>query len=177
MSIWNKPLKGMTQKKLSRIQSVISIMITVFILFILTHTFFIAVVPTLSMYPTLSENEFVLGVKTEDIDYGDVVTFYASDDHSQMWIKRLIGKPGDIITVYNGTVLRNGAVLDEPYIYEAPDYDMEQFLVPDGTYFVMGDNRNNSADSHVIGPIDADTMVGKMIFHFNLFDRNEGDIV
>ena len=176
MKFWNKPLKNMTRVKFSRIQDIISLAVVIILLFIYTHMFFLAIVPTLSMYPTLSENEFVLGIRTDDLDYGDVVTFYPDENHSQLWIKRLIGKPGDVIDIYNGYVMRNGTVLDEPYIYEAPNYNMEQYLVPEGTYFVMGDNRNNSTDSHLIGPIDADDMVGKMIIHFNLFDRDEGDI-
>lgn len=134
--------------------------------FIFVH--FTAVVPTLSMYPTLQEEEFIFGVKTDDLEYGDIVTFRYNNE---MWVKRLIGKPGDAIDIYNGYVFRNGEQLDEPYLNEAPDYMMDRFIVPYDSYFVMGDNRNYSCDSHIIGAVPAEQIIGRVIFHINPFQK------
>lgn len=75
-------------------------------------------------------------------------------------IKRIIGLPGDRIVIKDGKVFVNGVLLDEPYIKEVPRYAGEWELGPD-EYFVLGDNRNNSRDSHAFGPISRSSIVGR----------------
>lgn len=83
------------------------------------------------------------------------------------FIKRLIGQAGDVIEVKkDDAVYRNGERLDEPYIAEPPLYDMEPVKIPAGMLFVMGDNRNNSNDSHAWGPLDRDRVIGKTMVRF-----------
>ncbi|MBR8661648.1 MULTISPECIES: signal peptidase I [Bacillales] len=78
-----------------------------------------------------------------------------------MYVKRVIGKPGDVLEFKNHQVYRNGKPLDEPYIKETAQYDgLEKVVVPDNHIFVMGDNRNNSRDSRDIGFIPLDHVIG-----------------
>ena len=115
---------------------------------------------------------------------------YGSD---QVLIKRLIGKPGDLIAIHNGTVSVNGAMLTEPYIKASPAYDCpgmnpkdsqfcqslasmnpDTFEVPPGMYFAMGDNRNNSSDSHVWGFLPKANIIGRAVIRFFPIDRMGG---
>jgi signal peptidase I len=82
-------------------------------------------------------------------------------DHA-FYIKRVIGKPGDILEFRNHVVYRNGTSLVEPYIKEMMQYESDQkWIVPENHIFVMGDNRNNSEDSRMIGYIPLDHVLGK----------------
>jgi len=115
---------------------------------------------------------------------------YGSD---QVLIKRIIGTPGDLIAIHNGTVSVNGVVLKESYIKAAPDYDCpgmsskdssfcqslapknpDSFEVPPGNYFAMGDNRNNSSDSHVWGFLPKSNIIGRAVLRFFPIDRMGG---
>ena len=119
-----------------------------------------------SMDPTLNNGEFVLVNKLGYVlgkpERGDVIVFYFPRDPNQEYIKRLVGLPGDVIKVNDKVVTINGQQIQEDYIAAAPLYNGE-WTVPDGHYFVLGDNRNNSYDSHNWGPVPADYVVGKAI--------------
>jgi signal peptidase I len=96
---------------------------------------------------------------------GDVVVFRAPTQPDKDFIKRVIGLPGDTILVKNGQVIVNGQRLDEPYIHFPATYtypfDGQPRQVPDGNYFVLGDNRPNSSDSHLGWFVPVDNLVGK----------------
>lgn len=83
------------------------------------------------------------------------------------WVKRVIGKPGDLIEIKNGKVYRNGNLLDEPYIKEPMKNEPFSAKIDEGYIFVMGDNRNNSKDSRVIGQVPLQNVLGKYIFNIN----------
>lgn len=121
----------------------------------------------LSMVPTLKDGEFVLvnklAYKFGQPGQGDVIVFHFPRDPEQDYIKRIIGLPGDLVRIEQGQVFVNGVALDEPYIADAPDYQSE-WNVPEGTLFVLGDNRNNSSDSHSWGPVPIEQVVGKALF-------------
>ncbi|RXT06338.1 signal peptidase I [Ammoniphilus sp. CFH 90114] len=149
-----------------------------------------------SMEPTLEDNQKVFISKVghtfnEPPDYGDIVivdsridrqrtlmddiqdhfivdllTRGSSDEGRHVWIKRIIGKPGDILEFKeNGVVVRNGIPLEEPYIKEMMTYHSDDMIVvPEGHVFVMGDNRNHSNDSRFIGSIPLSNVLGKMMF-------------
>lgn len=119
-----------------------------------------------SMIPTLKDGEFVLvsklNYKFVTVERGDIIVFHFPMDPEQELIKRVIGLPGDTIGVQNGQVSVNGQVLDEPYIAATPAYSGE-WQVPDGQLFVLGDNRNDSSNSHSWGFLPFEKVVGKAV--------------
>ena len=87
-------------------------------------------------------------------------------ESNQALIKRVIGIPGDKIEVKNGHLIRNGTLIDEPWVVEKIKYDMEQIIVPSNSLWVLGDNRNNSLDSHLWGPLTEQNLVGTATFRY-----------
>jgi signal peptidase I len=120
-----------------------------------------------SMEPTLDTGEFVivnkLSYKVGTPKVGDVIVFHYPRDPQQEYIKRVIGLPGDHVQVQDGTVYLNNQPLVEPYIAAPPAYQSE-WTVPNNALFVLGDNRNNSSDSHSWGPVPMENVVGKAVF-------------
>lgn len=120
-----------------------------------------------SMQPTLETGEFVIVNKLAymlgKVQIGDVIVFHFPRDPEQEYIKRVIGLPGDKVTVQDGIVSVNGQPLDEDYIAAPPAYE-STWEVPSDSLFVLGDNRNNSSDSHNWGPVPLDYVVGKAVF-------------
>jgi signal peptidase I len=120
----------------------------------------------LSMEPTLHSGEFVivnrLAYRLGQPKIGDVIVFHPPTDPEQEYIKRVIGLPGDEVVISNKQVMVNGRLLDEPYIAAPPRYD-SRWKVPEGSLFVLGDNRNNSSDSHAWGPVPLENVVGKAV--------------
>jgi signal peptidase I len=92
---------------------------------------------------------------------GDVVVFEYPRDPSQDYIKRVIGLPGEKVEVRGGVTYINDKPLNEPYIKEAPISPYGPAIVPEGTLFVMGDNRNGSSDSRAWGFLPMDRIIGK----------------
>ena len=136
---------------------------------VIFKTFFgVCIVPTGSMIPTLNIGEivFVARIWDEgDVERGDIIVF--ESDSEKLLIKRLVGMPGDTIEIKDGVLYLNGIMQYEPYINEdLPAQDFGPVTVPEGEYFMMGDNRNNSADSRVFGPVDFDRFRFKTLFHY-----------
>jgi len=92
---------------------------------------------------------------------GDIIVFKFPDDTSRDFIKRVIGVPGDTVAIRDSRVFVNGHPMIEPYIMAPPNYTMAPERVPAGMYFVLGDNRNNSSDSHVWGLVPYDDIIGQ----------------
>jgi signal peptidase I len=97
---------------------------------------------------------------------GDIVVFRFPAQPDKDFIKRIIGVPGDTIEIRNGRVILNGVPQEERYISREPSYDTPKTIVPPGNYFVLGDNRPNSSDSHVWGFVPADNLIGKAWFAY-----------
>jgi signal peptidase I len=134
-------------------------------------------IPSDSMLPTLEVGDRLV---VEKISYhfhpparGEIVVFdppqqlqiqgYAKD---QAFIKRVIGTPGETVQIQNGKVYLNSIPLKEDYIAEPPKYQMEAVRVPEDQLFVMGDNRNNSNDSHVWGFLPKQNIIGHASYRF-----------
>lgn len=115
--------------------------------------------PTLDGEELLIVNKWIYRVSTPE--YGDIVVFHTDEERD--FIKRVIGLPGDQIEIKDGKVYRNGTALNEPYINgpmnEGANY--KPTTVPKDSLYVMGDNRNNSKDSRMIGPVSLSEIVGR----------------
>lgn len=124
-----------------------------------------------SMEPGLSTSEYV-AVNKIAYDFGhspqrgDVIIFHYPKDPSVDYIKRVIGLPGDTVTLTEKTVSVNGTQLKEPYISSPSNPQGEKWVVPANSYFVLGDNRPVSDDSRYWGFVPKDDIVGKAVFVF-----------
>jgi signal peptidase I len=123
-------------------------------------------VENISMKPTLQPGEFILvnklAYRIGEPDHGDIIVFHYPQNPQEDYIKRVIGLPGDTIEVRGGHVYVNGLQAQEEYIAADPVYE-DQWVVPDDSVFVLGDNRNQSSDSHNWGFVPVDLMVGRAI--------------
>jgi signal peptidase I len=119
-----------------------------------------------SMEPTLTTGEYVivnrLSYKLGSPQRGDIIVFHFPRDPREEYIKRVIGLPGDVVEAKNGYLYVNGQKLDESYLSVKTNYT-GTWQVPEGQLFVLGDNRNNSSDSHDWGFVPMDYVVGKAI--------------
>lgn len=165
----NTPVPIMTEKIFKRIVSVQFLCTVILSLVLFSHFLGLSIVPSLSMYPTLSVGESLVVQKTNNFSYGDIVTFHPPTQDSKLtYVKRVIGLPGDIIEVKNGLLYRNNIPLNDIHTAEPTiNYSLDAFTVPSESYWLMGDNRNNSGDSHVFGPVPFENCIGKVVIHFN----------
>ena len=155
-------------------------LVALFLITFVVRTFYIpsgSMEPTLQIHDVLLVNEFEYRFHKPNHD--DIIVFPPPIESPSDFIKRLIGAPGDTLSVRNGTVIRNGVPLNEPFIAQKPLYQLEiknygvyvdgvaldpqsanipprsawqaPDRIPEGYYFMMGDNRNNSEDSHIWG--------------------------
>jgi signal peptidase I len=140
-----------------------------------------ATVPTGSMENTIMPGDDLFGLRIaylfSEPERGDIVIFKYPDDESQKFIKRIIGLPGDEVVIEDGKIYINGSEepLEEPYLKDewvrnTGPYD---FVVPDGCYFVMGDNRNDSWDARYWDNtyVTEDELIGKAEFIYYPFNR------
>ena len=120
----------------------------------------------ISMFPTFKEGEMLfvnkLAYRFGEVERGDIVTFHYPLDPTLSFIKRAIGLPGDEVEIENAQVRVNGVLLNEPYVVTPSDYS-GKWSVPPDSLFVLGDNRVDSADSHVWGFVPYSHLVGKVL--------------
>ena len=135
-----------------------------------------------SMDDTLSDGEIMFVTKYEYTSvfgsaiFGepqrfDIVICHYPDRGNTNFVKRVVGLPGDTVEIKSdGYLYVNGEKYEETYLTHRPNYTMKEYTVPEGYYFVLGDNRSNSNDSHIIGPISRSMIVGhvrQIVFPFN----------
>jgi signal peptidase I len=123
-----------------------------------------------SMAPTLTDKQFLVVSK---LDYrlrephrGDIVVFLDPRNDGRKLIKRIIGLPGEMVEIRNGQVFVEGQVMDEPYVQNQAGYSEPPTQVPEGDFYVLGDNRSNSSDSHNWGTLPRDKIVGRAWFSY-----------
>lgn len=135
-----------------------------------------------SMYPTFENGEYIL---TNKVEYkiheplrGDVIVFKSPSNKDIDYIKRIIGVPGDTVSLVDGKYYVNGKLLDESYL--PPNLytfagsflkENQEITVPAGYYFVSGDNRPHSLDSREFGVIPKTDIIGKALLRYWPFDR------
>lgn len=127
-------------------------------------------VQSISMEPTLHEGQYLIVSKFAYWLYppqrGDIVVLDPPDQRSAIpYIKRVIGLPGERVEIRNGRVWINSVALNEPYVSGPVLYE-RTFELENDEYLVLGDNRNNSSDSHVWGTLPEDNLIGKTIFRY-----------
>ena len=118
-----------------------------------------------SMEPNFHDGQFLIVDKVSYMlhppERGDVIVFIPPNNTTRDFIKRVIGLPGDQVEVISGRVYVNGTPLEEPYPLAPAGYSAAAVTVPAEEYFVLGDNRNNSSDSHSWGAVSVNSIIGK----------------
>lgn len=146
------------------------------------------IVKEISMMPTLAENNYLMISKQAyrfgDVARDDIIVFHSSlvdeKGKEKLLIKRVIGLPGDILSITGGKVYRNGFVIQEPYIMGGVDGETSgellNYVVPDKFVFVMGDNREVSLDSRSqeVGPVRISDIIGEAFFRLYPFNQIGG---
>lgn len=130
-----------------------------------------------SMVPNFHDGDYIITnkllMKISEPKRGEVIILQNPRNADQVFIKRVVGLPGDRIKIADGVVLINNQVLDEPYLPQGTVTLGEQFLtdgeeiiVPDGQYFVIGDNRGGSSDSREWGTVSGNLIVGQAFLRY-----------
>ena len=159
-------------KRGSALRELVETLILTLVTYLLVRTFLFETYRVVgqSMEPTLQQDQRLivskLSYRLHEPQRGDIIVFHDPQDPSRNLIKRIIGLPGEILEIRNGQVFINEQQLNESYLASHNLREQPPTPIPDGYYFVMGDNRNNSSDSRSWGVLSADQIVGKAAFTY-----------
>ena len=136
------------------------------IFFVLQFTIQSSIVVGSSMQPNFQEGQRLIiskvVYKLREPEIGDVIVFHPPNNSQADYIKRIMALPSDTVEIKNGAVYVNGSQLDETYIADTPHYTFKEYEVPNDSYFVLGDNRNHSNDSHNGWVLPRQNIIGKV---------------
>lgn len=181
--------KDETSKKTSKkknslgrelMEDVIMVLVVLVVVFLIKNFVLInAVIPSGSMENTIMTGDRVFGNRLAyrfgDPERGDIAIFRYPDDESELYIKRVMGLPGDTIEIKDGLLYLNNSEepLAEPYLKEIPAGDFGPYQVPEGCYFMLGDNRNKSNDSRMWENtyVTRENVLAKAVFRYYPFDK------
>jgi len=149
------------------ILEIVVIVVAAFAIALLVQAFLVKpfTIHQVSMRATLEEGDRILlnrlSYHFRDEARGDIVVFHSPINANEDLVKRIVAIAGDRVAISGGKLYVNGVAQDEPYLLEQ-DFsgEMPETVIPAGQVFVMGDNRNNSGDSRLFGPIPTDTIIG-----------------
>ena len=120
-----------------------------------------------AMEPALNDGDRVLiNRNPAEFSRGDIVLFHSPEHRTMSYLKRIVGLPGETIEIREGKVFINGRPLEEPYVDPLNNQDVsgvKEIKIPTGSYYVLGDNRVNSADSRIWGPLGQGFIYGKFV--------------
>jgi signal peptidase I len=156
--------------RIVKLRSLASLALQLAILGVLIAAFFMRMpqVSGLSMSPHISSGEYVLintlAYRFAAPSQGDIIAFRHDGDTPEVYIKRVIGLPGDRVRIDRGAVYLNGTRLEESYVHFTDKRSFAETTVPQGTLYVLGDNRANSEDSRFFGPVAQDHLIGRALF-------------
>ncbi len=172
----NKSSLTKTQKIKKELFDIIkTILIAIIVAFIITKFIIVnAVVPTGSMKTTIMPNDRLIAFRLSYIfsepKRGDIIVFKAPDDENMLYVKRIIGLPGETLNIIDGKVYinDNNEPLPDEYIMEEMLGSFGPYTIPEDSYFMMGDNRNDSQDSRYWENtfLSKDNILGKVIFKY-----------
>jgi signal peptidase I len=152
-----------------RRRSVANLALQLVVLALLIAAFFVRMpqVSGLSMEPHIHSGEYVLintfAYRLSGPRRGDIVAFRHDNDTRAIFIKRVVGLPGDRIRIDRGRVYIDRVKLDEPYVQHPDDRTFAQITVPASSVYVLGDNRADSEDSRFFGPVADDQLIGQAV--------------
>lgn len=161
----------LTSKRAGNLVLIVFLLLCVY-LFGYRHVRFFRV-PSGSMEPTLQPVDQLVTIAERSYTRGDIVVLRDPAEPGDYLVKRIIGMSGDAVSVQRGALFINGEYASEPYLLEPPFYQvMPPVSVPEGQIFILGDNRNNSQDSHDHGECFPEALiVGRAIFIYFPYDR------
>lgn len=174
--MWKKEVQTDIIKRL--VEVVVFLVIAAVFVFLLSRHLEKSFIPSTSMEPTIhSGNTILVSDKWLSLESGDIIVFTLPEtkDPDTQYIKRIIGCPGDNVTIYGDSLYINGEKQAEDYLFatwdnweslsdfDSSDSSIIGCTVPEGCYFVMGDNRTNSYDSRFFGTIEEKNIKGKAL--------------
>ncbi len=143
-------------------------------LFIRHFIFTPSIVPTGSMVPAIQINDIIIVSKFsywfKPVKRGDMIVFRSPYQKNMQLVKRVVGIGGETILIKDGKLYIDEKPYKEPYVYEPMQEDFGPYMVPEGCYFVMGDNRNSSYDARQWSQkyVDEGMIIGKAVFRFGV---------
>ena len=172
-----KPKKSLKRELMEDVIMIVFVLVTVWVM--KNYVLINAVIPSASMEDTIMTGDRIFGSRLSyefgEPQRGDIAIFKFPDDESQLYIKRVIGLPGDKVQIIDGKVYINDSEtpLDEPYLPEPMEGSYGPYEVPEGCYFMMGDNRNNSLDARFWDNkfVAKNKIVAKVLFCYYPFNR------